>query len=208
MPHSYVTLDEFASMLGTSSTSNLIVEFAEEALETASRDVDSYCGRRFYMETAVSPASSETRTFQSVSPTQVFIDDAYEVTVVAIDSAADGTYATTWAAAGYVLGRVPIDGVALADRPYGSVLSTPGYVFPGGLRGADVKITGRWGWAAVPSPVKSACRRLAHLQYEARNAAFGAAGTAETGYIRLRDDVLACQWLNPFVKNSPKFLVA
>ncbi len=138
----------------------------------------------------------------------MFIDDAYEVTSVAVDTAVDGTYATTWGASAFVAIRALLDGVAYTDRPYTSIISTTGYTFPTTARAANVRVTGRWGWAATPSPVKSACRRLAQLAYEARNAPFGAAGTPETGYIRLREDKLACQWLDPFVKSSPKFLVA
>ncbi len=206
MANSYITVDEFASMLGTTTTANLIVEFAEECIETASRDIDGYCGRRFYKE-VVAPAAATARQFLATSTTQVFIDDCYEApTAVAIDAAADGLYSTSWVAANYILGRAPIDAVAPDDRPYATILAAPGYGFPCIARYTNVQVTARWGWAAVPSGVKSACRRLAHLQYEARNAPFGAAGTPDTGYIRIRDDKLACQLLDPYVRK--KLLVA
>jgi len=202
MSNTYVTLDEFASYLGATDTSNVIIEFAEECIETASRDIDAHCGRRFYQEVAsADPATA--REFRSVSPYRVFIDDCYEApTVVATDDGDNGTFTATWAAADYML--EPRNGIdawtGQTGVPYTSICAVLGRTFPCIVRSTNVKVTARWGWAAVPSAVKSACRRLAHLQYEARKAPFGAAGNIETGYIRIRDDKLATQLLEPFVR--------
>lgn len=197
MSNPYVELSEFASMLGA-SPGNLIVEFAELALETASRDIDAYCGRQFFQ------VVSAAREFDSIDNYRVWIDDAYAApTVVAVDTGQDGTFSTTLTASQYVL--EPRNGIGPTGQsgwPYTSICAAGGLQFLASPRPTNVRVTATWGWTTVPPAIKSACRRLAHLQYEARNAPFGAAGTPETGYIRIRDDKLTCQLLAPFVRDA------
>lgn len=77
------------------------------------------------------------------------------------------------------------------------------YVFPYYLPQA-VRITGIWGWSAVPYEVQSACLIQSSRIFVRRQSPFGIAGTPELGTVRLTSrldpDVEAL--LRPFRKNN------
>ena len=50
----------------------------------------------------------------------------------------------------------------------------------------NVQVTAKWGWAAVPTDVKNACRRLAQMRYKSKNAPFGVAGVGDMGAIHIK----------------------
>lgn len=190
----YCTLGEFKAALGIATSSN--DAFIEECIETASRDIDAHCGRRFYLD-----ANPSARSYQSLNQYEVWTDDMGAApTAVKTDTGDDGGFATTWASTDYVL--KPWDGIGPNGQtgwPYSIICAVEGNTFPVIVRPNNVQVTARWGWAAVPTPIKTACRRLAQLDYEARNAPFGTAGIGDLGIIRLKEDILADRHMLPFV---------
>lgn len=88
MPNLYANLGDIKAELGiTATTSDSILLLA---LEDASREVDAYCNRHFYVKTA-------TKYFGVANPSRVLIDDCLSVTTLTTDSEGDGTFdGETW----------------------------------------------------------------------------------------------------------------
>jgi len=169
----YATLAELKSALRiTDSTDDTLLE---SAIESASRRIDGYCGRFFYVtsQTAVPlyPYNEYLLFFErDVSSTTITIK---------IDSAGDGTYATTLTqGTDYVLQprNVPI-----YSRPYESARMVGGQTFPLYTTPSfeTVEVTAAWGWASVPDDINQACILLSMRQFARLNAALGVVGFAD-----------------------------
>lgn len=139
------------------------------AIEAASRAVDLVCRRRFWVDDDV----NQVRYYDPTGPDLVRIDDLVTLTALAVDIDADGTYTQTWTVGtDFVLS--PANAVADA-RPYELIeRRTFGrYSFPTEWE-RPVKVTGKFGWAAVPAPVEQATKILAaRLVKRTREAPFG-----------------------------------
>jgi hypothetical protein len=110
-------------------------------IESASRLVDTYCGRKFYVET-------RTRYLTAGSPYLLEVPDLLSVTTLSTDSDLDRTYEETWAATDYDL--LPFNAAYESPpRPYNSIATSPlgDYSFPIGTRG--VSVLGKWGFYEV-----------------------------------------------------------
>jgi len=178
----YLTLVEFKA--GLEMTSMLLDPLAEECIETASRDIDGALKRRFYADSVAT-----ARVFASAGSDRVYVDDMWAApTLVKSDDADTGAYGTTWTVTtDYVLD--PPNGIGPNGQPgwpYTSLVAVAGRYFPYICRPFNVQVTAKWGWAAVPTDVKNACRRLAQMRYEARNAPFGVAGIGDMGAVRIK----------------------
>lgn len=146
----YCTLAELKAALGISDTADDTA--LERAAETASRQIDRYCGRRFWTDESDTDRYYTAQDWTTVvfrgDPTAV---DAQSITTVAVDWTGTGTYTdmpdTAWA--------VWPRGNAAAGRPYTGIRALAGRWFPTGED--QVKVVGTFGWAAVPAEVTEAC---------------------------------------------------
>jgi hypothetical protein len=134
-----------------------------EHLTAASRKVDGICHRSF------GPSASATvRYFRPLSRDLVFIDDAYEISAVAVDDSDAGTYATAWASTDYETD--PANGIGTdgqAGWPATALRSIGTRTFPTTNQRRAVKVTAKWGWLAWPDPVEEATYLFtARLAYE------------------------------------------
>lgn len=167
MANEYATSSELKSAL------TLLGEtFADDeialALTAASRGIDAATDRRFWVD----PDATQVRYYTPRGRRTVEIDDLVVLTEVASDSTGDATFETTWTAnTDFVL--EPLN--AAADgRPWTTIR-----VQPYGTRRLpciprSVRVTGKFGWAAVPAEVKEATIVLASkLMRRAREAPFG-----------------------------------
>jgi len=126
-------------------------------LDAVSQAIGAWCQDAFYL-TATGTVRYLTAEWPDllVVPSLVSIDTGGLVT----DDNGTGTYGTTWATTDYILWP---DNAAALDpaQPYTEIHvdrrdTGAGYTFPtGGQRG--VRITGAWGWPAVPPVVKEVC---------------------------------------------------
>lgn len=126
------------------------------ALLAASRWVDWECGRRFYAD---SDATS-IRYFQPVSSDVIHVDDLITLTTLATDQDGDGTYEQSWTVnTDFVL--EPLN-AASEGWPYTQMRRqsrmTTG--FPTSVP-RSAKVTGKFGWTAVPDPISKACGLVA-----------------------------------------------
>jgi hypothetical protein len=171
--------------LNDASLDDLLVD---DLVNAASRSIEAYCGRQFYPDT-----SATARTYSASSYTCVYTDDFWDAAtaIVKTDSGQDGTYETTLTVSTqYIL--EPVNGVVdgISGYPYnrirlmaGGLFATPTYGRP------QVQVTAKWGWAAVPYPVKQACRQLIGEMWKRKDAGpYGTIGSQEFGSMILSSD--------------------
>ena len=171
----YATLaDVKASLKITDSLDDSLLEIA---VESASRLIDGYTGRYFYN------AGTATRNYAATDSWMVYIDDVQSVSEVASTDEVGNSY-TTWGVNDYQL--EPLNGLANGlTQPYTSIRATKQYVWPFLGDRALVKITGVWGWAAIPMAVKQATILQASRIFKRNDSPLGVAGFGDMGVIRV-----------------------
>lgn len=188
----YCSVEALTSRLG--DPTNLDFEMAL-AIETASRQIDEACSRKFWRGT-------DTRTYEACGPYQVDVDDLVSVTTLKTDNAGDGTFETTISAADYQL--LPVNPVQYTERwPYDTIrmvgsTTLPYAYWPG--RTDRVQVVGVFGWPTVPRAVQQACLILSAELLKLKDAPFGVAGMGEWGPIRVRANPMALAMLAPYRK--------
>lgn len=171
----YATLAQVkAAMRITDSVDD---DLLETAIESASRQIDGHCERRFYT----------TATTRIYTPNDSFIceiDDLVSITSLKTSSDVDGSFDTTWAADDYQL--EPLNGIAGGmDVSYTQIRATGDYLFPLSGGEATVQVVGTFGWASVPSDIEQACIILSQRQYKRYDSPLGVAGIGDIGIIRV-----------------------
>jgi hypothetical protein len=168
-----------------------------EAVLTASRDIEKFCGRQFNKTT-----SASARVFYPETCHLAIVDDFHTTTdlVIKTDAGDDGTFETTWAATDYQLEPVNqiVDGES--GWPYHRIRtrSSGATYFPQTGRGAPLQVTAQWGWNAVPAAVTTAAYLLASDYLKLKDANFGVAGMGEFGPMRVRENQRVSALLAPY----------
>ena len=174
----YCTLGELKAVLRIMDTVD--DELLEARISEASRVIDQHCDRRFYAD-----ATATARVFVANASDVVFVDDVSTVTglIVKTDSSGDGTYLTTLTAS--QIQSEPLNATS-KGLPVTSIRGTATGVFPTIAAPAGVQVTAKWGWPAVPEPVKSACILLAGRLVKRGDSLLGVAGFGDLGAITVR----------------------
>ena len=196
----YATLAQVKRRLNIPTATTADDTDIEEAIESASREIDKHCGRRFYAD-----AAATARTYYPDKPCRATVDDFYETAalVVKIDSADDGTYGTTLTLnTDYIL--KPLNGVVDGESgwPYWKIELVGSALFPTWTRRPSIQVTAKWGWSAVPKPVYEACRIIAAANYYLKDVKFGSAGVADLGIVRVTDNPTAAAKVRPYRLHS------
>lgn len=180
---SYATTAELKSRLGITD-SNDDTQLAE-ALSSASRGIEKFCGRQFNKTTLAS-----ARVYYPRAGCWADVDDFHTTTDLAVktDEGNDGTYETTWSTSDYQL--EPLNGIVDGESgwPYSIVRAVSGRSFPITSNRAPIQVTAQWGWTAVPASVKEATLILAEDVFKLADTPFGAGGFGEFGRIRAREN--------------------
>jgi hypothetical protein len=178
-----ITAAEYASYAEvTAASAGLRLTSWEDAIEVASRWVEKHTGRQFHeTDTGGSPTPS-ARYFDNVGD-KVHITDCQSVTEIATDNADDGTYATVLTSTQYQL--LPVGGVddLLGSVPYTAIKQLQTGVWPTTARERPVKVTGLWGWLAVPDDVKRATAILTQDLLRDPESKFGGLTVANDGIV-------------------------
>lgn len=177
----YATLVEIknASVLNFAASADPTTHDAvlEPVIEGISRMIDNYCARRFY-------SATETHYYAATDPYCLRVDDISTASGLLIysDVDGDGVYENTWAATDYEL--TPYN-AALEGWPFTKIETrlTGANWFPSTRKG--VKITGAFGWAAVPKPVNRACVLQSTRLFKRYVTPLGQAGASAIGTITL-----------------------
>lgn len=192
---SYAELTELKNRLGITDTTH--DDDLTEKLAGASREVEDHTNRQFNDAGAAS-----ARVYIPTNRNLAEVDDFHTITGLTIetDESDSGSYDLTWATTDYQL--EPLNGVVDGQPgwPYYDIRAVASKCFPFGRR-AGLRVTARWGWAAVPYPVKDATLILAAESFKLREAPFGVAGFGEFGVVRVRDMPLVGRKLRKYVRD-------
>jgi hypothetical protein len=196
---SYATLAELRSRVGITDVTNTAEDTKlTAALAVASRGIEKACHRQFNVA-----ASATARIYYPTGDWKTYVDDISTTTDLAIktDSAGDGTYATTWSAADYQL--EPLNGIVDAESgwPFYMIRCVGSRRFPcvSATSIAPLQVTAKWGWAAVPAPVKEGALILAEEVYSLKNTPFGVGGYGQFGIIRARENPQVYLRIAPYI---------
>jgi hypothetical protein len=166
---SYITAEALKRTLTLNGTT-FANDDVDEAIVAASRAVDDACGRFFGRDSS----AEVERIYRPQSATVCLIDDLVELTSLETDQNGDGEVERTWVQnREFVL--EPLNAAA-DSRPY-TKLSLNSYrasvAFPFWAP-RSVKVTGRFGWPAIPANVPTATSLVAsRLVKRLREAPFG-----------------------------------
>lgn len=171
----------------------------EDAVNSASRQIDAYCGRKFYADGATSAKVYRTR-----NPYMVVVDDISTSTglVLKYDDSDDGTYETTVPSTDFIL--LPLNGEAFGIDGLGftsiELLTDGPHEFPTTHTNnrPRIQVTANWGFAAVPEPVRQACLMLSSENFAMRNTPLGIAGVGEFGVLAVRQNRQITRMLDPY----------
>ena len=144
-----------------------------DILEAVSGQFDAEAHRQFYRIPAVS--GTATRYYDGNGESVLFVPEGIvSLTQVEVADATGGTFSTIATADWFLRPKVPS-----ATWPY-TELHLDGYVFTDGWD--TVRLTGIFGWSAVPALIREAVLQLAARTYhESKTRHAGIAGMAETG---------------------------
>lgn len=155
---------------------------AENVVTSVSRWIDNYCDRHFWQTSA-----GVARVFDACGQYTLEVGDVTAVTEVATDDDRDGVYETVWAGTDWQLTPAGAP-TAPEAKPYRKVKSL-GRAFP--LRTVEtdreglVRVTGTWGWPAVPVDVYQACLLQSGYIVRRKDSPEGVFGINDFGVVRM-----------------------
>lgn len=199
--HGYTDLTTLKAYLGI--TVSTLDDQLSMAINSASRSIDNYCQRRFWLD-----STAAARTFVPQSLTFIDFDDDIGSTsglIIKIDAAGDGTYETTWAVSDYQLLPVNAPNAFPEAEPWSAIRAVGSKTFPWLVntwltRLDRVQITALWGWPAIPDTVVQACLIKAARLFHRKDSPQGVAGFGDFGPVRLAkgEDGDVMSLLNPY----------
>jgi len=171
----YATLlDVKAALRITDSMDDSLLE---TAIESASRMIDGYTARTF------SNAGTAVRNFAATDDLNLIIDDAITITEVASTDEIGDSY-TIWKPTDFQLEPVNARADGLYS-PYTGIRAVNDYAWPVVDQQALCRITGTWGWPAVPTAVKQATIIQSSRLFKRLDSPLGVAGFGDMGAIRV-----------------------
>jgi hypothetical protein len=168
----------------------------ERALNTASRQIDRLCGRKFWLDAAVT-----VRNYLPREPDIAWVDDIGTTTglIIATDEDDDGVFERVWDTDDYELEPGDADAAGGAYAwwrivPVGTLL------FPVcGLR-KSLRVTAKHGWSSVPPDIEEACLIRAYAIYKRRSSPTGIQGFDGFGMRTTKQDPDFAALIRPYMK--------
>lgn len=199
LPNTYVSLGTLKSYLGIDPITD-IEDDAElqDALESVTREINRTCGRSFWADTAAT-----ARRFRPASCEVAFVHDFWDETDLVVETTLDGVTWTAWSAVDYQL--EPLDGVVDGEPgwPFTTIRAVGSRLFTVAAR-ATLRLTTKWGWAAIPEPIKESCKIAGSETFALKDARFGVAGWGQMGDIRVRENPMLLAKLKKFRRDPVK----
>ncbi len=188
MANEYATVADLRAQLGDTESRADSAQL-QRLLTVASRDVDRYTGRKFWLD----PVAT-TRLYTVTDPDddgRMLIDDIGSRTGLLVGAGLDGVNYDAIDAAEFELHPLNSD-LTDPDAYAWWWLSESAAVWSGGygswLWNHRVQITARWGWSAPPAAIVEATLLRATNLYKRKDAPFGVAGFDGYGSVRVRAD--------------------
>ena len=196
LTNAYTTLQTVKAALRI--TDNVDDTLIENAINTASRMIDGYCQREFYN------AGTAARVFAASDELYVDIDDlAGTAITLQTDDQASGAFDITWATSDYQL--EPLNGkLAGQTWAYTRIRAAENYLVPVENGLALVKVTGVWGWPAVPQAIEYATIMQSQRLFKRLDSPTGILGFGDMGAVRVTRqlDPDVAEMVNPFRRDG------
>lgn len=181
----YCTLADVKAALRIPNADTVDDSLLETAVESASRLVDGFAQRSFFA------GGTAVRYFTPDSMLLCEIDDLVSLTQLASSTNLDGNFDRVWTSNEYQLEPLnnKVDG--LIGWPYTRIRAVTGiYIsansyFPINNSEASVKVTGTWGWSAVPAAIKQATILQSSRIFKRLDSPLGVLSAPDLGYIRV-----------------------
>lgn len=190
----YVTLADLKDALKIEPDDTSRDNLLGKAAKAASRSIDGTTGRRFWLDDAATARtySPHTRIVYDDYGALLVIDDLSSTTGLIVETGSAGAWTVV---SGYDTSpeNATADGRAITGlrQPYG---------YWGYGPTARVRVTGRWGWAAVPDDIAQAALTQAMRLYRRKDSPEGVTGSAEWGVVRLsRRDPDVYNLVEPYI---------
>jgi hypothetical protein len=182
------------------------------AIAAASRSVDNYCQRRFWLDTVLT-----ARTFQPYDLLMLDLwcdgpgGDIGSLTglTVACDTSGDGTYETVWSTTDFQPLPVNAPYAYAEPRPWTKLRAVGTKTFPWLVNTwlthlNRVQVTALWGWPEIPEDVITATKLKAARIFHRKDSVQGIAGFGEFGAVKLSrgEDSDAMLLLTPYMYMS------
>jgi hypothetical protein len=182
----YTTFEQVSARLGDQLRPD-DAAFIEGKITAASRAIDQWCGQAFSADAAAS-----ARLYRPRSCDRCKTDPFWDLSgvVVAVDSDDDGTFATTLTKVDFE----PFGGdmAYVLGAPYDTVVSLDGELPVGNTRRRCVRVTAKWGWAAVPTVVAEAAEIVTLDLWARKDTPLGVTQTTvDFAGLRVGRDVMA-----------------
>ncbi len=182
----------YASLVDLKARLDITMDFSdgilEQVIEAASRQIDGWCERTFYVV-------EEPRRVTADNLGMVILPwDLLEATSIAVDPYGDGSYSTDWS----------LDSVDMQPYPgpVQVIKTRMGYGFPTHRHG--VQVSGSWGYAnTVPAAIYEATLLEATRLFKRKDAPFGVAGNSVHGQIQTitRVDPDVRELIQPYIRH-------
>lgn len=187
----YASLALLKSALSLTATDYDSDDVLQLSLDSASEQIDSFCGRTF------GTATAGVKYYPGGPYEVIEIDDATAITEVATSTnGVDWTVldATKWQAE-------PLNGTADGmDWPYTRIRAVQGAYWPNLMGQQSVRVTGTFGFGSQPFAIQRACIAQASRLHARNFSPYGIAGVGDMGVVRLAAglDVDVQQLLQPY----------
>ena len=181
--NAYCTVPELRDQFADAST-NLSTALLERAINAASRAIDRYTGRRFWLDTGVAE-----RTYYVANPRVAYVDDIGSRTGLVVRTGTDGVSFPTTLASGvdFILEPRNADKYASTGDPFAfwELRAIGAATFFCDPSRPTLSVTARHGWSAIPAEVTEATIIKAAALFKRKDAPFGVAGFGEFGAVRI-----------------------
>ncbi|MPZ89403.1 MAG: hypothetical protein GEU81_15305 [Nitriliruptorales bacterium] len=194
--NAYATEQEFRDHIGDQG-GTLNLTMIERALNTASRMIDQYTGRRFWQD-----LTTANKRFWPDNQLLLYVDDiSTDFTEVRTDEDDDGTYELLWDVADVL--REPVNSGIDIGTSFAKwrILAVGTKRFPVARLRPPVQVTAQWGWATTPPEITEATVLKAAKLFNLKNAPLGIAGFGDFGALRIsRQDPEVIELIQPYVR--------
>lgn len=195
----YCTVAELRSWMGDAGAI-LPTEILENAINATSRMIDGYCGRRFWQD-----SSPTIREFRVRDGDIAWVADIASTSglVVQTDDFGDGSFSTTWATTDYDLSPYNTEDEANTAHCFYRIHALT-KSFPVHPLRRTLRVTGTFGWSAVPDQIHQACLMKSNMIVLRKDSPYGIAGFSEFGVVRINrtEDPEVTRLLGPFIRSE------
>lgn len=194
--HGYATVEQVRAELGDDGET-LPLPLLEKAINAASRAVDDWTGRRFWVDESVS-----ARRYRADGPYVAEVDDISTTTglIVETDPSADGSWSTTWTLDDDFELEPEHAEAGGGASAWWRLVAVGGLRFPSARR-RTLRVTAAWGWSEVPPQIEEATILRSVALFKRKESPYGVADFGEFGPVRItRKDPDVMDLLRPFQK--------